>query len=180
MVLFALAVFSTNQTTPTHHTHMVQVLLGDNPRFKSPDVALMRHAKDDGNTPCYLIRDSVEILKHCIEILASQLKGRRIQVLHSPQRRAYLTAMSAYEKFDELGFDTNIAERLWLDVSKCTITDKNIQREIVDNPDDFLLLVSHHPDIEHFLRIRDDRDESKIRNCAIFAQKFEIHPDPAS
>ncbi len=157
---------------------MPKITTVKNPRFKSPDFALMRHAEDDGEVRCHLIRESVEILEQSIEILATRLQGRKIKILTSPVRRAVLSAMLASERVEDLGFrNVEFEKNDWLAASQFGISDDGIQLELFENPDDFLLMVSHEPDMRRFLGLEADADDGTVQNCSIFAKEFEIHPE---
>lgn len=138
----------------------------------------MRHAKDVGYTEETTIipEKSQEVIIRVMADLAFHIRGmgmKRVEVVHSPLKRAELTARySANLLLSHEGLETSVSPISWLNC-RIGIKDYLIEALLPSDPETFVLLIGHQPDIAEYLGY-DEHEEMRLTNCSICSANFHI------
>ncbi|MEX2405040.1 MAG: histidine phosphatase family protein [Candidatus Paceibacterota bacterium] len=132
--------------------------------FPNGNCAVMRHADDRRGG---ITDTSIQVLQRVAKDLREQIGEKEVRIFHSPLRRAMWTAQNLAKFLRQESNTAIIAGPLeWLYCGEEAIA-RHIDE--FEEPEDFVVLISHQPDLEHFLCVR-----SGVTNCSLFARDFRI------
>lgn len=139
-------------------------------RFKTPNFAVMRHAKDNMHG---LVAWSEEICRVVTAELANQISVRKVAIRCSPLNRAKLTGKVVAQALHKAGVEvTSVCILDWLKSDSLKLDDTSAKMACAPESDTFTLFITHLPDIEQFLGV--GATESSLPNNTIISQSFLI------